>query len=159
MRAAPALSLTLTRFCAWRIALVVLVVADAACLAGWGMSRPQALPAAAQIALAGVALASILIAWSARGRPVTLAWDGQAWHLGPPQAGPDRLVRGRLRLRIDLGGWMLLQFVPEGASTMRGTWLPLRCADLVSQWHALRCAACAPAARDAALTAHPRSGS
>ena len=158
MRAAPALQLSLTRFRAWHAALLLLVVADLACLAAWSRWRPDPLPAAAEMALWLVAVACLAAAWSARARPATLAWDGQAWHLGAPGAAPDRLTPGRLRLRIDLGDWMLLQFIPDRGKFAAGAWLPVQRADLASQWHALRCAACAPAAHATPMTFDPRSG-
>jgi hypothetical protein len=49
---------------------------------------------------------------------------------------------------IDLGGWMLLRFVP-GAGGGRARWIALQRHGLEPQWHALRCAVYAP--RPAAL--------
>ncbi|MEO6409950.1 MAG: hypothetical protein ABIO45_14510 [Burkholderiaceae bacterium] len=158
MRAAPALQLSLTRFRTWHAALLLLVVADLACLAAWSRWRPDPLPAGADLALSMVAFTCLAIAWSARARPATLAWDGQAWHIGAPGAAPDQLTPGRLRLRIDLGHWMLLQFVPDHDPFAAGAWLPVQRADLASHWHALRCAASAPAARAAPMAFDPRSG-
>ena len=157
MRAAPALQLTLTRFRAWHAGLLLLAGADLACLAAWALLRPDPLPAVADIALLLVALACLVVAWSARARPASLAWDGQAWHIGAPDAPPDRLTPGRLRLRIDLGDWMLLQFIPLDCHRARRAWLPVQRADLAPQWHALRCAASAPAPA-APKSFDPRSG-
>ena len=155
MRTAPALQLTLTRFRAWHAGLLLLVGADLACLAAWALLRPDRLPAVADIALVLVALACLVVTWSARARPATLAWDGQAWHIGAPGAPLDRLTPGRLRLRIDLDDWMLLQFIPLRAEGARRAWLPVQRADLAPQWHALRCAASAPVAP---MTVDPRRG-
>ncbi len=159
MRAAPALQLTLTRFRAWHAGLLLFAGADLACLAAWARLRPDPLPAVADVGLLLVAYACVALAWSARARPASLAWDGQAWHIGAPNAPPDRLTPGRLRLRIDLGDWMLLQFIPLGHDPSARAWLPVRRADLAPQWHALRCAAGAPPAAPAApMAIDPRSG-
>ena len=158
MRAAPALQLRLTRFRAWHAALALLIVADLACLAAWAHSRPAPLASGADAALLLAALACAAAAWSARARPATLAWDGRAWHLGAADDAPDRLSPGRLRLRIDLGDWMLLHFTPERGGFAAAAWLPVQRADMASQWHALRCAVCAPAPPSRPMTFDPPSG-
>jgi len=130
MHSAPAVAFQAGDGGAWRLlatagsALVTAVVA--AWLQGWIDSwRVDAgLPTLSLpvVALSIAAAALLVAAWTWRQltRPAPrLAWDGQHWSLQPTDpADPadDALgpaVPGQLSIRIDLGGWMLLQFSPD----------------------------------------------
>ena len=70
--------------------------------------------------------------------PTLLAWDGAAWSVDVAGAG---LRPGRPLLMLDLGGWMLVRFDPEGsASGRQARWLPLSRRDAGAAWPALRVA-------------------
>ena len=144
MRAAPALQITLIRFRAWHTALSVLACLGLACLSAWAWLRPEPLAASALGGVGLAMLACIATAGSARGRAASLAWDGQAWHLGAPACAPDARVRGRVSVQIDLGHWMLLRYRPDRGGSHSTVWLPVQRSDLASAWHALRCAVYAP---------------
>jgi hypothetical protein len=108
-----------------------------------------AVPAAAWLhpGLAWVGLPLAALSWwrMAPPAPPLLAWDGQTWRLdGRP---------GRVSVALDLGGWMLLHFVPDPDPAAPGerrhdVWLPL--SDAAGGWAPLRVALFASASRAAA---------
>jgi hypothetical protein len=66
-----------------------------------------------------------------------LAWHGQAWRLALGDAtGAAR--DGQVEPMIDLGGWLLLKFLPADGS--RAQWLSTGAARLGPCWHVLRAA-------------------
>ncbi|MEO7152274.1 MAG: hypothetical protein ABIX46_11275 [Burkholderiaceae bacterium] len=155
MRAAPALAHTLTHFGLWHATLIGLALADVGCLWAWTVLRPEPMSAAGLTGSIVLALACLGCAASARGRSVSLAWDGRAWHLGPPGAAPDERRTGRVRVRLDLGVWMLLQFRPDaGMRSSASVWLPVQRGAAAAPWHALRCAVFSPLAPGVADPPH-----
>jgi hypothetical protein len=146
MRASPAFQVVLDRFGVWRWAVLGFALSGACVMAAWLAAQPASVPAAMRWLTALVAFAVLgLGACASRVQPVSLRWDGQLWHLGPPASAGHEPRSGELRVLIDLGPWMLLRFEPA-ASTWRhrATWLPAQRRGLESQWHALRCAAHSP---------------
>lgn len=91
------------------------------------------------IACLGTGLAAFVLA----GRfmiqaPRQLVWDGAAWSMRPAQG---KVRSGRVSLMLDLGGWMLVRFVPANrASFQAALWLPFRRRDVGGAWRALRVA-------------------
>ncbi len=156
MRAAPALALNLTQFGAWHAALAALALVDIGCLWAWTVLRPEPMGALGVLGAIVLALACLALAASARGRPVSLAWDGLAWHLGVPGAAPDQRTAGRILVRLDLGLWMLLQFLPGSDSRSSAVWLPVQRGRAAAPWHALRCAVYSPNAPTARATVATR---
>jgi len=139
MRASPACQVSLRRFGAWRIAVIVLVVAGAAATAGWLAGRDPPASTGLLMLVAAAALPVFGCAASLWRVPAkNLRWDGQAWQL---DASP-----GELSVAIDLGAWMLLRFSPEG-QRRSSHWLPIQRLGLEAQWHALRCAVYSPRPR------------
>ena len=147
MRASPAFQVVLDRFGVWRWAVIVGALSGAAALTAWLAWQPVP-PLPAPFQWIAVAVAFLLLAWgaaSARVQPVSLRWDEQHWHLGPPASAGHEPRSGALRVLIDLGPWMLLRFEPADSTWCRGaTWLPVQRRGLESQWHALRCAVHSP---------------
>ena len=122
MQPAPAVSFPCDDGGAWRAAQALLCGGTAAVLLRWGLG--WALPDvadtrwAAALVLAGGA-AAMAAAWRrGRAEPVRLAWDTQTWQLQP--AGAEARP-GRVRVALDLGRWMLLDFRPEAGG--RRVWL------------------------------------
>jgi hypothetical protein len=74
--------------------------------AHWAAGQLQAHAAWQWAALALPAAAALLGALRARcDEPVTIAWDGQSWHL--QNAGAGTLVRA-----LDVGAWLLMRWHP-----------------------------------------------
>lgn len=122
MQPAPAVSFLCDDGGAWRAAVAGLSGATAAVLLrwglGWGLPHLADTALAAALVLAGGA-AVALAAWRRdRAAPPRLAWDTQVWHFQPSDAEPRP---GRVRVALDLGRWMLLQFSPHGGG--RARWL------------------------------------
>jgi hypothetical protein len=143
MRAAPAFQVSLRRFGAWRVAVLLLAALGVAAMTAWWLLResPMTAPTSLAVALAALALA-VLGARCARIPAADLRWDGRVWHLGP--ASGDS-VSGELSVAIDLGAWMLLRFAPAAPEARpRAIWLPVQRRGLEPQWHALRCAVYSP---------------
>ena len=140
MRAAPAFQVSLRRFGVWRVAVVALAAVAAAVLTAWLMTGEAPIGMAGGLG-AAAALAAILALTASllRMPPCDLRWDGLVWTLGRQggEASP-----GALQVAVDLGGWMLLRFMP--AASARAVWLPVQRLGLESQWHALRCSVYAP---------------
>jgi hypothetical protein len=77
-------------------------------------------------------------------RPRLLSWDGSAWRL---QGSQGNHQVGQVTLMFDLGGWLLVRFVPVPRPSARmASWLPFRQIDVGGAWGALRVAlyACTP---------------
>ena len=138
MPSSPAVSLACRDGGAWRGGLALLHGLAAASLAAW-LVHPA-------LALLGLPVAALAWRRAAPSEPPRLAWDGQAWQLHGRA--------GRVRIALDLGGWMLLHFradqnagaaVPAAASgAARDAWLPLSPA--AGAWAPMRAALYAAAA-------------
>jgi len=126
MQAPPALSLSVSRFGAWRGLCLMAALAAVGAASAWAWTRFPAEPFGA----AWVMLSLAAAAWACRApAPFHLRWDSQAW-----------LVDGRagsLTVALDAGNGLLLHFLPEGARF--GRWLPVQRAGHEPAWHALRC--------------------
>jgi hypothetical protein len=156
MRAFAPAQFTVTRFGAWRWAVLVLSLLVALAVGTWlvtqqATERGAWLPSAALV----VAVSIWLLAVQPRGAPLSLRWDAQRWHLGPAASVGHEPWVGELRVAIDLGPWMLLRFEPDaGVVGATLTWLPVQRRGLEAHWHALRCAVYSPRP-DAGVDAAP----
>ena len=146
MRGPSAFQVTLRNFSVWRSAVATLTLGVTALLAAWathpgaGRNLPMAWVIPASI---GVALVLAVQLW--RVPAVTLSCDGERWQLRMAQSEFSEPVAGRLEVRLDLGNWMLLRFVPEApAAGVRSRWLPAQRGTSDQHWHALRCALYSP---------------
>ncbi|MCB2020739.1 MAG: hypothetical protein KDG44_08030 [Burkholderiaceae bacterium] len=141
MRAGPSLDIEIGSFGVWRAAVLALTGLVCAAMAAWWLAHPVPVPTliSAMAALGVVAaLAAALTCW--RLPSLALGRRGGLWHL---QRGDLSLEPGELIVALDLGGWMLLRFVPDTAGG-GARWIPLQRRGLEPQWHALRCAVYAP---------------
>jgi len=146
MRASPAFQVVLDRFGVWRALVRVAALMGAGVMAAWLVSQPPSMPA---VVRACVVIAALALLWlgasAARVPPVSVRWDGQLWHLGPPESAGHEPDNGDLRVVLDLGPWMLLRFEPaESTWRVPATWLPAQRRGLEPQWHALRCSVYSP---------------
>jgi hypothetical protein len=134
VRAVPPFTLDARPGAGWAVAVIAVAVVAAADSIAWLAARADlgasavALPAAAAVA-AGMATLTLL-----RGAPAELQWSDAGWRLGG--------VAGSVVVCLDLGGWVLLRFMPRGArAPWRAVWLPLSATGTSpGAWHALRCA-------------------
>lgn len=165
MKPAPAVSVLLQPSPGWQYGIGLLAGITPLSVLAWilwhGVAgspyflTPQALPLSLATTAAAVVLG--LAVWRLRVSPLRrLSWDGQQWwgdlrpdtppNRRPPL--PDAALPGEVTLQIDLGGWMLLRFVPlsaEGQPLRHGAcWAALGEAQHSLHWHALRCALCNP---------------
>jgi hypothetical protein len=157
MRAIAACQFTLSRFEAWRCAVVALTGCVILVLSLWFIGQPETPHGGVAAALGLVALAALGLGASLLPtRAVSVRWDGRDWHAGPADAVGQEPLSGALSVSVDLGSWMLLRFQPDAPARRFGaTWLPVQRRGLEPQWHALRCAVYSPRpARDAALNAN-----
>lgn len=133
--------------------MVVCALSGVASLTFWLACQPE-LPVPVSFQWIATGVAFLLLARglaSARVQPVSLRWDGQLWHLGPPASVGHEPRAGALRVLVDLGPWMLLRFEPAYSTWRhRSIWLPVQRLGLESQWHALRCAVHSPRPRPGA---------
>ncbi len=146
MRASPAFQVVLDRFGVWRLAVLAAALAGVIVTLAW-LASSQPLVSVASRWLAAVASLVLLLfgARAARVAPVSLRWDGQLWHLGPPESAGQEPDSGALHVALDFGPWMLLRFEPAESTWRTGsTWLPAQRRGLESRWHALRCAVYSP---------------
>ena len=126
MQAPPALSLSVSRFGAWRGLCLMAAAAAVGAAAAWAWSRFPAEPFLAAWGLLALAAA----AWACRTpAPFHLRWDSQGWRVDGRA--------GSLTVAVDTGNGLLLRFLPEGAWFAR--WLPVQRAGHEVAWHALRC--------------------
>ncbi|MDQ6628745.1 MAG: hypothetical protein M3Z29_09900 [Pseudomonadota bacterium] len=146
MRGSPPCQVALCHFGIWRVSLVALGVAVLATLGAWGVLAPEG-PAFSW--LVGAALLGALLALAVcvslwRPSAGVLRWDGAGWSFAAASpAGPA--IPGRLMLRVDLGAFMLLRFVPQMRSKgCRALWLPAQRRGLEREWHSFRCAVYSP---------------
>jgi hypothetical protein len=94
MPSSPAVSLACRDGGAWRAACAVLHGLAVAALVAW-LVHPA-------LALLGLPVAALAVRRAPPSDPPWLAWDGQTWQLDGRA--------GRVRIALDLGGWMLLHF-------------------------------------------------
>ena len=143
MRSAPPLQISVARFGVWHA--IVALVAGSACgsMFLWWRAQPLPVPPLVEAAAAlGSMLAAAIAITTWRVPPLTLRWDRQRWWVARGEAAEQP---GKLAVAIDLGGWLLLHFVAEGApagSARRRpvpTWIALQRPGLEAPWHALRC--------------------
>jgi hypothetical protein len=146
MRASPAFQVVLDRFGVWQVAVLASALAGGVVMLAWLASSLPSVSVASRCAAAVAALALLVLgARAARVAPVSLRWDGQHWHLGPPESAGHEPASGALHVALDFGPWMLLRFAPaESTWRTRATWLPAQRRGLESRWHALRCAVYSP---------------
>lgn len=137
MHAPPPFQITVHRFGVWRVACAALALAAWGATAGWALGAMQVHPEWLALSLLALVTASVgQLARSSRLAPTSLRWDGQLWHLGPGDAKGQEPQAGRLVVALDLGSWLLLRFVPEGA--WRGRWVPVQRRGHELAWHGLR---------------------
>ena len=131
MRAAPPVQAWSCSTGPWRVLQLLVHALSAAVLVGWMLAY---LWSGVGVAATGATLAGLLaLALASRRRadqPSRLAWDGAAWTLLPPRG---EALAGQARVMIDLGGWMLVRFVPGSR------WLALG-RNGAADWQALRVA-------------------
>lgn len=146
MKAAPPVQVTVGRFGAWRLAVGLVMAITVAAVSRWWVTLHADASLAgvwARVAFAGAAGLAIAGAASLLRQPArSLRWDGQRWHLGLAGQVGHEPAAGRLRVTLDLGGWMMLRFEPE--NSRRACWIPVQRPGLESSWHALRCAVYSP---------------
>lgn len=138
MHAPPAFQITVQRFGIWRGACAVLWSAVAATQVAWSASGQGAVVGWCGLALTlACGLAAMSAAW--RLRPVSLRWDGQAWHFGDAATRGEEPVRVRPVISLDLGNWLLVNLRPEHpAVPPLPRWLPLQRQGHEASWHGLR---------------------
>ena len=147
MHAAPAVSVGCRDGGVWRAVQLGLHGLAGASVAAWlaaqgGLADAGQALAAAAAGLLGVAAAALNL--RRRGRDDgQLVWDGQCWRHG---IGADNAeaVPGRVRVALDLGGWLLLRF--DGVDGP-ARWLALSRGAAGAAWPALRRALVATAGR------------
>jgi len=152
MAGAPPIELRIDRRSHWQTAVCLLVALGCAAMLGWWLAQPVQAPAwTAAVALAACAAAAACgVGLMRLGAVVGLRWDGQQWWQARGSREP---VAGAIGVAIDLGDWMLLRFVPLGASPwFAAAWLPVQRRGLEGAWHALRCAVHAPRQPESAST-------
>ncbi len=101
----------------------------------------------ARLALLGLAVGAAGVGlwreWPPRRQAAALAWDGTHWWI--EHTRPDMpALAGQVRVRMDLGPWMLLEFTPVAPTSSRYVasrrLVPLSRQGHRAPWHAMRCA-------------------
>lgn len=138
MSHAPALTIRADRQGSWRLGVAALVALGAATTLAWWVSRGTHHGAGGSAALAACVLAIGCAAWGVRAGPATgLRWDAQRWWL---DVGDRQPLAGDVSVAIDLGGWMLLRFVPHASlGRWQTRWVAVGRQGREGEWHALRC--------------------
>jgi hypothetical protein len=111
------------------------------CGAWFAISRDGASPW--QFALVAFAASASLLGLitSVRRAPVVLRWDSQRWHSGDGVGADRECGPWRLRVMLDLGGFILLRLESDDpAIPLKPRWLPLQRRGLHADWHCVRCA-------------------
>ena len=143
MRCAPPLQVSVNRYDGWRALLLLLATSACAVMLAWWWTQPAPAPRwASAVAAIGALLSLAGLAGSWRMPASTLRWDRQNWLVACHGASEKA---GEVAVAIDLGGWLLLRFVPGIAESTpsgrrRTQWIALQRRGLEVQWHALRCA-------------------
>ena len=142
MRSAPPLQLGVNRYGLWLAMLLLLATCTCAAMLAWWWAQPVPVPRwVSATAAIGTVVSLACLAGSWRMPALTLRWDRQRWLVARDGAAGQA---GELVVAIDLGGWMLLRFVPASIEASppwhRGAqWIALQQRGLEAQWHALRC--------------------
>jgi hypothetical protein len=137
MHAPPPYQITLSQFGFWRMGCAVLVIVSSLATVAWASVSFRVHLGWLGLTSAAWAVASMaLLLHAVRLAPVSLRWDGQAWYCGALATVGQEPQGGRLSVALDLGGWMLLRFVAEGAR--RPVWLPAQRRGHELAWPALR---------------------
>jgi len=143
MRSAPPLQLAVNRYDLWRASAMLLAASASAAMIAWWCAQPVPTPRwVSATAVIGTLLSLACGAGLCRMQALTLRWDRQNWLVIRDGAAEQA---GSLAVAIDLGGWMLLRFVPASTEVgmpwrRRAVWVALQRRGLEAQWHALRCA-------------------
>jgi hypothetical protein len=117
---------------------LALVAAAASVAAWWAAAQWHAPDGWSALGSLVAGLAAVALARRHVVEPAhRLGWDGSGWSLAKPGS---EVLAGQVALMIDLGGWMLLRFRPEGAGRRGSTWLPMSERSAAGTWHALRVA-------------------
>ncbi|MGZ5713510.1 MAG: hypothetical protein ACXWIG_05075 [Caldimonas sp.] len=155
----PSCAITVTRFGAWRVAILIVALAAEAALAIWLATSPLGASVPVRIGIAAAALAVVALAASLlRMPPLTLRWDGREWSVLPVAGSSPGPWAGELRVAIDLGSFLLLRFVPHGRSGPAvARWIPVGRRGQEREWHALRCAVYSPRPAAGSVAADPLS--
>jgi hypothetical protein len=145
MHGSPSCAISVGRFGVWRAAVGTVAAAALASLAAWLFASPLGEDAWVRAGVAAAALATLALAVSLwRVSPVRLVWDGVGWSVAPA-SGAEPAASGTLDVAVDLGGFLLLRFVPAGRSGPAAVrWIPVGRAGLEREWHAFRCAVYSP---------------
>jgi hypothetical protein len=140
MHASPPFQLTVRRFGIWQAALAFLAAATAVVLYMWAQRASSFAATWVWLSVGLFVLCCTgVFAQAWRMKPMSLRWDTQRWYLGPAATAGDEPHSGVLTVAMDVGGWMLLHFVSDGAGGLkRGTWLPVQRHGHEAAWHALR---------------------
>lgn len=141
MQGFPAVQITIRDYSIWRGGTLLLTACVVAALGGWAWQWFVVDSRMTWLALAvmtlGVGLATSL--W--RVVPASLKFDGSSWLLWNPDREGGEPIAGEVEVCLDLGGWMLLRFIPAAKRTgVRSVWLPVQRSEVNTRWHALRCA-------------------
>jgi hypothetical protein len=159
MRSAPPLQFSVNRHGPWQGVVLLLTASAMAAMFAWWRALPAPVAAWVSVSAAAGALLAMACAGSLWQMPATgLRWDGQRWRVAR-----DGLAEraGELAVALDLGGPMLLRFVPEGtpaglARRCPALWIAPQRRGLEAHWHPIRCAlyAARPAAPPGGQAAH-----
>jgi hypothetical protein len=137
MHAPLSFQITVRCFGVWRWGCCVLILLAALTTACWAAAAWSSHPGwlAFSVLLGVGAVGGVLLhAWHLA--PTSLRWDGQFWHLGPAATIGQEPQVGSLTVMMDLGVWILLRFVVNGARG--GVWLPVQRRGHEPGWHGLR---------------------
>lgn len=145
MHVAPPVRMNWAQDRSWRVFVTFCACAAAANAAAWAATHWQAANLTAAMVAMLAAIAAGTVVWLRTERQDaamdTLAWDGAVWTWSLGSLAP---VAGEVRVRIDLGAWVLLRFSPL-PSAGRHVWLPVARGAAGGRWPAWRAAVYAPA--------------
>jgi hypothetical protein len=129
MRTAPPVRVNVAPGGPWRLAIAGLVALCIGACTAWVLAHAR-VPHGHWAAVAAFAI-GCAVSWRLQpSHEVLLAWDGSQWSLGSRH--------GRLRVMVDVGGWMLLRLDPAPAGAR--AWVAVGSARAGASWHALRAA-------------------
>ena len=144
MRAAPATAIVMSAFWRWRLFVVCVWSLTCGILAAWRLVPIVSTPLLAVAILGSAALAAMLAARASRHRPFELRWNGFEWRLREEQRSQ---CIGDVQIKIDLGSWLLLRFVPGESQPGGIRWLPMQRSGREAHWHLFRAAVYSPRPR------------
>jgi hypothetical protein len=147
MRPSAAFDIELRKQGVWSgVVLGLLGLALATDLTWWWHLQLQSTPTVLAFVVA-LGLVAVLLSAASLLRLSSwhLRWDGLAWTLARAGADDAPRLAGRLEVALDVGGWMLMRFVPShGNPWLRTVWLPAQRRGIEGRWHDLRCAVYSP---------------